>query len=279
MPSGKHCATPAGISDGTSCGVEDYSGNTGNFADTRDGQVYPWVKIGAQIWLAKNLNTGTRIDTFASAPCIDVSGGSGYWSCQTNVNQIEKYCYNNNDSQCTTYGGLYEWAQTMGLPYQCNYTNYTCDGSTCSSVEYPNICNYSDPANNKIKGICPAGWHIPSRGEWSNLGAYLSISGNGGSGLDSGGKIKEAGTSHWSTENCGDAVCNSSSFNVLPAGARLYNGTDFALINDFALFWSSSFSGNIGLYGVSYLMSSSVILSVGGDDKGVDAWSVRCIKN
>jgi len=33
----------------------EYSGNSGIFTDVRDSQKYDWVKIGSQIWMAKNL--------------------------------------------------------------------------------------------------------------------------------------------------------------------------------------------------------------------------------
>ncbi len=33
----------------------DFSGSKGTFVDERDGQIYNWVKIGDQIWMAQNL--------------------------------------------------------------------------------------------------------------------------------------------------------------------------------------------------------------------------------
>ena len=61
--------------------------------DKRDGTLYPLVKIGHQVWFAKNLNFNTP--------------GS--------------YCYENKAENCTKFGRLYTWAVAMSLP--TNYNN------------------------------------------------------------------------------------------------------------------------------------------------------------
>ena len=60
------------------------------FSDSHDGKGYPAVQIGAQCWMAQNFNVGTKIN------------GSG---SPANNSIIEKYCYNDDENNWTTYGG------------------------------------------------------------------------------------------------------------------------------------------------------------------------------
>ena len=156
--------------------------------DTRDSESYNTVLIGTQCWFAQNLNIGTMIP------------GS---SNQTNHSAIEKYCYNNNEANCTVYGGLYQWNNMM-------------QWSTTEGVQ----------------GICPTGWHIPTDGEWTVLTNFL-----GGVSV-AGGKMKEAGTAHWLSPNTG--ATNSSGFTALPGGSYAYG---FNNLTYAAYFWSSSQNG------------------------------------
>jgi uncharacterized protein (TIGR02145 family) len=121
---------------------------------------------------------------------------------QTNNGTIEKYCYLNNPVNCATYGGLYQWNEMM---------------------QYVTIQG--------AKGICPTGWHVPTDAEWTTLTTYL-----GGASV-AGGKMKEAGTSHWLSPNTG--ATNSSGFTALPGGDRGYSG-NFYNLTYAAFFWSSS---------------------------------------
>jgi uncharacterized protein (TIGR02145 family) len=71
----------------------------GNFlTDIRDNKIYPTIQIGAQCWLASNLNYGTTIASSQDQRdnCI-----------------AERYCYNDNPINCTNYGGLYQWDELM----------------------------------------------------------------------------------------------------------------------------------------------------------------------
>ncbi|MCF8379684.1 MAG: hypothetical protein K9H49_08920 [Bacteroidales bacterium] len=107
------------------------------------------------------------------------------------------YCWYNNDpaSNKDTYGALYNW--------------YTVNTGK----------------------LAPAGWHVPTDEEWTELTDYLG-------GVDiAGAKLKEAGTSHWLSPNAG--VTNASGFTALPGGYRGYNG-EFKDIGSEGIWWSSS---------------------------------------
>lgn len=118
--------------------------------DTRDSKTYATVSIGTQCWMAANLNVGARTDG------VNTQGTD----CLS-ANEIEKYCYLDDEASCTTYGGLYQWDQTMCGSASCNGT-----GSSQPACTTP------------VKGICPTGWHIPSHYEWTQLERAVCTSGS-----------------------------------------------------------------------------------------------------
>ena len=59
---------------------------------------------------------------------------------QRNNGIIEKYAYNNDSNYCEEFGGIYQWHEAM---------NYTQDTAS--------------------QGICPDGWHVPTKNEWQKL--------------------------------------------------------------------------------------------------------------
>ena len=98
------------------------------------GKIYNTVQVGSQCWLKENLNVGTMIQG------IDTSKDNGI---------LEKYCYDDDTSNCNTYGGLYQWNEAM---------QYTTTPGT--------------------RGICPDGWHIPTLAEFETLSNTVSGDGN-----------------------------------------------------------------------------------------------------
>jgi|GEM_PF-2236667 len=195
-----------------------------NFTDPRDNKIYGTVQIGTQCWMKQNLNIGSRI-----------SGSTG----QSNNGVIEKYCYNNSESNCTTYGGLYQWNEMM---------------------------QYSTTPG--VQGICPPGWHIPTDAEWTTLTTYL-----GGESV-AGGKMKEAGTAHWSSPNTG--ASNSSGFTAFPGGRRNTDGS-FYNLSYVGNFWSSSVS--VASYAWSQILGyNDAVVIRGGSNKSY-GFSVRCLKD
>ena len=136
---------------------------------------YGIVTIGTQTWMSENLNTGNRINYPHQLP--------------TDNEIVEKYCYDNLESNCDEYGGIYSWYEMMDY----NSSDIGTIGST--------------------QGICPAGWHIPTIPEWHTLSNYL------GGHLVAGGKLKATGTIEdgdglWLSPNTG--ATNESGFTALP---------------------------------------------------------------
>jgi uncharacterized protein (TIGR02145 family) len=96
-----------------------------------DGNVYYAVTIGTQVWLVENLKT-TKYSN--GDPIPNVTGDSQWNDLITGA-----YCnYDNNDSNATTYGRLYN--------------------------------SYAVKDNRKI---APTGWHVPSDQEWTVLTDYF----------------------------------------------------------------------------------------------------------
>ena len=83
--------------------------------DSRDGKTYNTVLIGTQCWMAQDLNIGTRINGSVT---------------QSNNGTIEKYCYNDLESNCTTYGGLYQYNEMRRTPLFFSESFESGSGST-----------------------------------------------------------------------------------------------------------------------------------------------------
>jgi uncharacterized protein (TIGR02145 family) len=139
-----------------SCGNSSYTVLT----QSTSSCICPVSTCGSQVWMTTNMNYGTRI-----------TGGQ-------NQNPGQKWCYNDVESNCTIYGGMYEWTAVMNISptYLLNTSTYygTAD----------EICNPCGPTtgHNGVKGICPYGYHIPSDCEFSQyeycLESTISPTGN-----------------------------------------------------------------------------------------------------
>lgn len=147
----------------------------------------------------------------------------------SNNNTVEKYCYDNLVENCNAYGGLYKWNEAMAY-------------STTSGT----------------KGICPTGWHVPTRAEFVTLATAVSNNSNA---------LKTIGQ--------GDGT-NTSGFSALLAGNYNYNGT-FNGLSTNAEFWSS----------VEYTADNANVMSLGDHGSGIGhsngnkghGFSVRCVKD
>ena len=104
--------------------------------DPRDHRIYKYLTIRGEnkngerdsvTVMAENLNVG-----------VMVQGADD----QSDDTKIEKYCYNNDTLNCYQYGGLYQWAEAMQLPSECNT-------KSCADLIKPNH-----------QGICPNGWRL-----------------------------------------------------------------------------------------------------------------------
>lgn len=154
------------------------------------------------------------------------------------------------------------------------------DNNQWKSLKSSGYCWYmNDMANNKetygalynwysvsTGKLCPIGWHVPSRTEWTTLIDFLG-------GLNViGGKLKETGTNHWESPN--KSATNESGFTSLPGGLRQ---SEFYLLGFEAIYWSSTESGLDDADGhENHYRSSGGSLLNYPKNLGV---SIRCIKD
>lgn len=207
------------------------------FTDTRDGNHYSVVKIGDQVWMAENLKYLPGV-----VGPVTGSNTTAYYYVYgydgTNVADAK------GTSNYNTYGVLYNWTAAM-------------DGSASSST---------NPSG--VQGVCPTGWHLPSDAEWAQLADYL-----GGASF-AGGKLKEIGTTHWTTPNTG--ATNETGFLALPGGRRGSSG-NFDSKGTAGYWWSSTEDDADFAWsrGMSYIDRG---LSMIRPNKLVGV-SVRCLKD
>jgi len=109
----------------TICYLTNFSQETGTFADTRDGKVYRWVKIGNQVWMAENLAYLPAVSPSSigsdTEPYYYVYGYKG-----TSVSAAKA------TANYVTYGVLYNWPAAIQtcpsgwhLPNNAEWTELT----------------------------------------------------------------------------------------------------------------------------------------------------------
>jgi uncharacterized protein (TIGR02145 family) len=155
--------------------------------------------------------------------------------------------YNNDAANNTTYGKLYNWYAV------------------------------ADP-----RGLCPAGWHVPTDHDWQILTKYLDPAADTTQCCSNtaGGKMKSTGTlqaatGYWQDPNT-DAT-NSSGFTGLPGGGRAFNGPYFAF-SQYGYWWSSTVGPNLNGWSRTLNNISSISYRYLYDYK-TDGFSVRCLKD
>ena len=125
-----------------------YNMSYGEFTDTRDGTKYATIDIDNEYGpdsvhlaftaFAQNLKYHEKM----------VAGTEE----QEDDTKVEMYCYNDSIEYCNDWwGGLYQWAEMMALPYECN-------SKSCADLIDPD-------GNGFHQGICPSGWHVMTERE------------------------------------------------------------------------------------------------------------------
>lgn len=237
-------ADPANPSDTTQTEYPSTADVIYNAVTDYDGNSYDAVRIGSQVWMASNLRTTKYADGTSISQGSSTSTTVAYW-----------YYPDNDASNKTTYGLLYNWTAVM-------------QNSSSSSA---------NPSG--VQGICPTGWHVPSDAEWTQLTDYVSKS-EYVCGSDNTIAKALAGTTGWSSSTDTYAVGNtpsqnnSTGFSALPAG--YYNGSYYGF-GHYADFWSATEDSSANAY-YRYLGYDCADVLRGGYYK-FDGFSVRCVRD
>jgi uncharacterized protein (TIGR02145 family) len=240
-------------------------GNSLSGTLTKTTSLCPGPQCSSMIWMANNINSGTRI-----------TGGQ-------NQNPGQKWCVNDLESNCTIYGGIYEWTAAMNISstYLLNYSPYF---GTADESCYP--CGPTT-GHGGVQGICPSGYHVPTDVEWSHyeycLESTLAPTGStplsdfltldvqfrgSNSSAGPGAKMK-ASSPTWDGTN-------ASGFNALPSG---YYSNGWSSLGYDARWHTATESYSASLAGMHVLMSGNGQAYRQMPSSKTNGFTVRCLKD
>ena len=202
------------------------------------GYYYATVQIGEQCWFAENLRSGN------------------YRNEETIPNGL------NDEAWMTTTTGAYS---IYGYPgSDCNENSP--NGDACyedwSFNEFGLLYNWMSV--NDIRGICPAGWKVPSDEDWTMMTNFIG-------GVSVGGDVLKA-LNGWAYNGEGTDIVN---FSGLPGGQRLPSG-DFTGAGGSGFWWTSTPTLNDAWHRILVSDSDAVTRS---NTSQLTGMSVRCIKD
>lgn len=147
--------------------------------DKRDGKSYLIVPMGSQRWMGSNLRYRDSVQT------PNLVGNT--------------WCYYDYESYCSGPNGvLYSWTAAMDLP----------DDVKADTVKF----------TLPHRGVCPEGWHVPSKADWDTLFAFVEKYGPEG-------KLALALMGDSWAGGASTPTLNTFGFNARSSGRRKVDGT------------------------------------------------------
>ncbi len=203
--------------------------------DSRDKKIYKTVIIGKQLWMAENLNYSDSIN---------------YPSMLK-----RNWCNRNSLDSCSKYGRLYTWSAAMD-----SVGTFSTNGKNCG---YDTVCSPKYP----VRGICPEGWHIPTRDEWRTLFHIVDESVSGRELRSVNEWLYRASESFFK-----EKVVDYYGFSALPAGSKQGGSTGRN-----ASFWCGDYEE---YKNAAYIhIYDDALTAYDGPHVKTDGVSVRCIKD
>ncbi len=181
-----------------------------------------------------------RSDNYRNGDAIQGNLNDSEWTSTVSGAQT---VYNNDPVNLATYGRLYNWY-----------------------------------AVNDARGLCPAGFHVPTDGEWMTLEVALGLSledayATDYRGWDVGKQLKSS-----LEDNVPWTGSNTSGFSGIPGGSRSSGDGNFSYLTDIGTLWSAT-EGTVEGHSFVRALNSGydgVYRSIGNHAFG---FSVRCIKD
>lgn len=228
--------------------TRNWPANCGTVEDY-DGNTYHTVIIGNQCWMRENL----RCSHYADGGLIPrKTSGS------TSTSPFYFYYYY-TDALLVDYGYLYNWSAVM-------------NGASSSN---------NNPSG--VQGICPNGWHIPSKSEFEEMTNFVNSFAryrcNNGNGSIARSLASQRNWNSYSNSCCvgSDLSANNTTFfSAMPAG-YYYSGTNISDLQNRSYFWTSTSESESNAW-TMYLdkQYGNVQWS---NQSSYYGYSVRCVKN
>lgn len=190
--------------------------------------------------------------------------GEQTWMAQNLNYDIEdnrrQSCYRDEPDFCLRFGKLYSWPGVM------DYNKNRCqDDASCSLTSN--------------QGICPNGWHVPTKSEWDTLWSNVGFTSENLENGDEYGRTAVRGlisdTSYITWDRSGKS--DFFGFSAMRQGLKTDVGDYEWMDNIVAAYWTSS---EVYGYGYkAYVAGTFLIKNVFDDYAKVGQFAVRCIKN
>jgi uncharacterized protein (TIGR02145 family) len=212
----------------------------GETSVTYSGHAYPIIGIGGQCWFAENLRT----ENYSNGEGIPrVPEDMGWEENQTTTTGVRSIYHDPDEEDIdffALYGHLYNWYAAMDS-----------------------------------RGLCPAGWHIPSYEEWTTLFTTVGGLANAGPALSS----SPTDTPPWEGEGT-----NSSGFSALPGGRNSaeipegYYGINGSGEGSWGYYWSTTEDPS---QPTTHVLSPGIAHYLAQDNEHRKNYglSVRCLKD
>lgn len=198
--------------------------------DKRDGKSYLIVPMGSQRWMGSNLRYRDSIQT------SNLVGNT--------------WCYYDYESYCSGPNGvLYSWTAAMDLP----------DDVKADTVKL----------TLPHRGICPEGWHMPSKADWDTLFAFVEKYGPEG-------KLALALMGDMWAGGASVATLNTFGFDARASGRRKVDGDYEGEMHNGYFWYAESTFKKLPYYYMTYAKPEIEQATFGDTDWAV---SVRCVED